>query len=68
MVLYPECPHCSNSSLSIVDVEINGYTLKGIQCNSCKKFCGFFQDINPQIEKMEERLEEMENNISDLDL
>lgn len=68
MMLYPDCPYCSNSKLSIVDVEIDGVALKGIQCNNCKKFSGFFQDVNFKIEKLEEQVEDLESIISDLDL
>ena len=51
---YPDCPFCenSNSALSVVDVEIDGVQLKGIFCNSCKKYLGFFQDVKPQIEEL----------------
>lgn len=67
MIQYPDCPYCGNSTtaLSVVDVEINNYVFKGIQCNSCKKFFGFFQEYSKQIEEIMERLDELENRIND---
>ena len=67
MVQYPDCPYCgnSNSAISIVDVEINGLALKGIQCNNCKKYFGFFQDSKPQIDELKEKIESLESEISD---
>lgn len=67
MVQYPDCPFCenSNSALSIVDVEIDGFLLKGIQCNNCKKYIGFFQDVKPQIDELKEQIENLESEISD---
>lgn len=66
MVQYPDCPYCSNSALSIVDVDINGVALKGILCNSCNKFCGFFQDVKPQIDELKEQIDSLESEVSDL--
>jgi len=68
MIQYPDCPFCdnSNSALSVVDVEIDGVKLKGICCNSCKKYLGFFQDVKPQIEELKEIIENLESNITDL--
>ena len=69
MVQYPGCPFCgnSNSALSIVDVEIDGIVLKGIQCNNCKKYIGFFQDAKSQIDELKEQIESLESDISDLE-
>ncbi len=65
---YPDCPFCenSNSALSVVDVEIDGVQLKGIFCNSCKKYLGFYQDVKPQIEELKEKIESLESVVSDL--
>lgn len=67
MVHYPDCPYCGNatSALSVVDVEIDGYELKGIQCNSCKKYMGFFQNFSKQFLEMNERLDNIENELGD---
>ena len=69
MVQYPDCPFCknSNSALSVVDVVIDGFVLKGIFCNGCKKYIGYFQDIEPQIAELKEKIEELESNVSDLE-
>ena len=66
MVLYPDCPYCNNTALSIVDVEINGVTLKGVQCNDCKKFCGFFQDVKAQLDELKEKVDSLEGDVSEL--
>jgi len=68
MEQYPDCPYCGNSTstLSIVDVEINGAKLKGIQCNNCKKYIGFFQDNSQELNDIRERIEELESDVSDI--
>jgi len=68
MIYYPDCPFCenSNSALSIVDVEINGISLKAICCNNCKKYFGFFQDVKTQIEELKEEIKSLESEVSDL--
>ena len=69
MVQYPGCPYCgnSNTALSVVDVEIDGFQLKGIQCNNpeCHKYLGFFKDYDKELEEIKERLNEIESRISD---
>ncbi len=67
MIHYPDCPYCgnSNSAVSVVDVEINGIKMKAIQCNSCKNFFGFYQDVQNQIDNLTKRIESIENEISD---
>lgn len=69
MMQYPDCPYCGNSSLSVVDVEIDGLTLKGIRCNStdCQKYVGFFKDDSKQIEELYDKIEELEGKISDIE-
>ena len=68
MVHYPDCPFCenSNSSLSVVDVEIDGFLLKAFMCNNCKKYLGFFQDAQSQIDELKEKIESIESELSDL--
>ncbi len=68
MIHYPDCPFCenSNSALSVVDVEIDGIQLKGICCNNCNKYLGFFQDVKAQIEELKEKIESLESDVSDL--
>lgn len=68
MVQYPDCPYCGNatSALSVVDVEIDGYKLKGIQCNNCQKYFGFFQDFSEQFRKINEELDNVESTLSDM--
>jgi len=65
MVQYPDCPFCGNASLSIVDVEINGISLKGIQCNNpeCCKIFGVYKDYAQEIKELREKLEEIEGEI-----
>lgn len=62
MVQYPDCPYCGNQALSVVDVEIDGLQLKGIQCNNpdCKRYVGFFKDYEKEIEEIKERLDDVE--------
>ena len=74
MLLYPDCPYCENSALSIVDVMIEELRLKGIQCKRCSKYIGFFKDdteiINTKkkkIDDLESNLESAENKIDDLE-
>lgn len=68
MEQYPNCPYCENSTsaLSIVDVVIDGIKLKGIQCNGCKKYMGFFQDYSKELDEINEKLNDLESDISDL--
>ena len=65
MVQYPNCPHCGNAStaMSIVDVEIGGICLKGIQCNNCKGYIGFYKNYDDQLEKIRNTIEELEGEI-----
>lgn len=53
--------------MSVVDVEIDGFQLKGIQCNNpeCHKYLGFFKDYDKELEEIKERLNEIESRISD---
>lgn len=67
MVYYPDCSFCENTSLSIVDVEVNGVPLKGIQCNSCGKFVGFYKDDLQKLNEFSEALEDLESRVSDLE-
>lgn len=68
MVHYPDCPYCgnSNSALSVVDVEIDGLLLKGVCCNNCGKYFGFFQDVKSQLKELNEKVESLESEVSDL--
>lgn len=68
MVHYPNCPYCGNSTsaLSVVDVEIDGYKLKAIQCNGCEKYFGFFQDHTKDIQKINEQLDDISSAIDDI--
>ncbi len=71
MIHYPECPFCgnSNTALSVVDVEIDGGTLKGIRCNNpqCYRFLGFFQDCKNEIDEIKESISDLESNVNDLE-
>lgn len=62
---YPNCPHCGNAStaMSIVDVEIGGVRLKGIQCNNCKSYIAFYKDYDKQLEEIRDTIEELEGEI-----
>lgn len=68
MEYYPDCPYCDNASsaLSVVDVEIDNYRLKGILCNNCKRYLGFFQDNTKQLKEIKESIESLESDVSDL--
>lgn len=70
MVQYPDCPYCGNSTsaLSVVDVEIDGYKLKGIQCNNCSKYFGFFQDYSNQIQEITDKLDSLESELNDINI
>ena len=69
MVNYPDCPHCGNSgtSTSIVDVEIGGVSLKGIQCNNCKEILVCFKDYDAEMSKVKESLENLESRVEGLE-
>ena len=69
MLLYPDCPFCgnSNSAISVVDVEINGIVMKGVQCNNCKKYFGLFKDFSEEIKDLKEKTDELESTIQDLE-
>lgn len=69
MVQYPDCPYCGNQALSVVDVEIGGIQMKGIQCNNpeCNKYVGFFKDYDKEIEEIKERLDDAESRIDDVE-
>lgn len=69
MVLFQDCPHCGNSSTStsIVDVEIGGISLKGIQCNNCKKILVCFKDFDSDIKELKESLNDLESRVDDLE-
>ena len=67
MVHYPNCPFCGNASLSIVDVEVVGTPLKGIQCNACQKFVGFYKDDSEKLNELFEKVENIDSKMSDLE-
>ena len=67
MVLYPDCPKCTNTELSIVDVEVQGMQLKGIKCNSCGEFLGFFQDSLKPFKELKEKVDDVESTMSDIE-
>ena len=65
MVHYPDCPNCGNAStaMSVVDVEIGGVNLKGIQCNNCKNYIAFYKDYDCQLKSIVDLIEELEGKI-----
>ena len=69
LIHYPDCPKCGNSTsaLSIVDVEIDGYRLKGIKCNNpeCGCYIGFFKDYNEELKSLTDAVEDLTRNIDD---
>ena len=71
MTNYPDCPYCgnSNTALSVVAVEIDGFKLKGIQCNnpSCQRYLGFFQDCSDELFKLKEKINDLEGRIDDIE-
>ena len=69
MLQYPDCPHCenANTSISIVDVEIGGIRLKGIQCNDCKSFIAYYKDYDSEFESIKESIEALDSRIGDLE-
>ena len=69
MVQYPDCPHCGNAStsMSVVDVEIGGVRLKGIQCNHCKNFIAHYKDYYSEFKSVKESLEELNSRVDDLE-
>ncbi|MBR4925246.1 MAG: hypothetical protein IKZ61_05775 [Prevotella sp.] len=70
MTYYPDCPKCgnSNSALSVVDVEIDGYYLKGIKCNNpeCGCYISFFKDYDKELESLKEMIDGLSSSIDDL--
>ncbi len=53
--------------MSIVDVEIGGVSLKGIQCNSCQNYVAFFKDYEEEIRELKDATNELEGKITDLE-
>ena len=71
MIYYPDCPFCgnSNTALSVVDVEVDGFHLKGIRCNNsqCNRFLGLFQDCEKQFDETKENISDIESKVDDLE-
>ena len=67
MAYYPNCTFCGNTGLSIVDVDINGVLLKGIQCNACQKFVGFYKDDSSQLKELSENVDDLDSRVSALE-
>ncbi|MCH5307879.1 MAG: hypothetical protein J1E37_07310 [Prevotella sp.] len=67
MVCYPTCPFCENTALSVIDVDVNGTLLKGIQCNACKKITGLYKDYSKKLEELLESIDDLESRLSDLE-
>ena len=49
--------------MSVVDVEIGGVRLKGIQCNNCKSYIAFYKDYDEQLETLSKTIEELDSKI-----
>ena len=67
MMQYPICSKCGNTGLSIVDIEIDGQRLKGVQCNNCLEIIWVFQDLSCEINELKDKIEDLESTISDLE-
>ena len=67
MVIYPNCPKCENSGLSIIDIEINGRKLKGVQCNFCNEIVWVYQDNLKEINDLKEIFDSLESRVEDLE-
>jgi len=67
MVQYPICPKCTNTILSIIDIEIDGQRLKGVQCNNCHEIVWVFQDNSNTIKELNERIDNIESKVTDLE-
>lgn len=69
MAHYPNCPYCDNQALSIVDLDINGVLLKGIQCNNpkCCRYVGFFKDYDNTLKELEDAIDNLKSEIEDLE-
>ena len=67
MTHYPDCPKCenSNTSMSVVDVEIANVKLKGIQCNNCQEIIAYYKDYDHEFDELKEKLEDLESRIDD---
>lgn len=66
MVQYPICPKCTNTELSIIDIEIDGQKMKGVQCNSCNELLWVFKDYSDIIQELKDDLESLESRVDDL--
>ena len=53
--------------MSVVDVEIGGICLKGVQCNNCEKIVAIYKDYEKEITELKDTVEEIEGRISDLE-
>lgn len=69
MLQYPDCPQCgnANTSMSVVDVEIGGIRLKGIQCNHCKSFIAYYKDYDSEFEFIKESIDELDSRIENIE-
>lgn len=67
MVVYPSCPKCTNTVLSIVDAEIDGMKLKCVQCNNCHEILWLFQDKSNEIKELNDKIEDIESSITDIE-
>lgn len=67
MVQYPICPKCTNTGLSIIDIEVDSQKLKGVQYNNCGEILWIYQDMKISIEELENRIDDRESNIRDIE-
>lgn len=67
MVQIPVCPKCTNAALTIVDIEVQGIELKGIQCNHCNEILWIYQDNSKEIEELKDKIEDLESRIDDIE-
>lgn len=67
MVTNLVCPKCTNTCWSIIDIEIDGQILKGVQCNSCNEISWIYKDNSKEIEELIEMIESLERTVDDLE-
>lgn len=53
--------------MSVIDIEIDGLKMQGVQCNSCKEILWVFQDYSIIIEELKDNLESLESRVCDLE-
>lgn len=67
MVQFPNCPRCTNTGLSVIDISIDGQMLKGVQCNHCNEIIWVYQDNSDRLAELKDMIENLESSVDELE-